>query len=71
MILSNVPSGKEVTLTDINGGRGLRSKLYSMGLIPGVRLRVLCGDGGGPLMICVRDSRLAIGRGMAQKIVVE
>ena len=73
MILSNAPCGKEVTLTEIKGGRGLRSKLYSMGLVPGVKLRVLCGggDGGGPLMISVRDSRLAIGRGMAEKIIVE
>ena len=71
MVLSRVHPGQEVTLKDINGGRGLRSKLYSMGLVPGVKLTVVSANGGGPIMLGVRDSRLAIGRGMAEKIIVE
>jgi len=71
MVLSNVDSGKEVTLIDIEGGRGIRSKLYSMGLVPGINLRVLNQIGPGPVMIAVKDSRLAIGMGMARKIIVE
>ena len=31
MVLSRVDAGKKVIIQDINGGRGLRSKLYSMG----------------------------------------
>jgi len=68
--LTFVKPGNEVTLIDIDGGRGLRSKLYSMGLFPGVRLSVL-GQKGGPMMIAVRDTRLAIGAGMAKRIIVE
>ena len=71
MVLSNVDQGKEVTLIDIEGGRGIRSKLYSMGLIPGINLRVLNQIGPGPVMVAVKDSRLAIGMGMARKIIVE
>ena len=71
MVLSRVSSGSEVTLIGIEGGRAMRSKLYSMGLVPGVRLRILSGNGAGPVMVAVRDSRLAIGRGMAEKILVE
>jgi Fe2+ transport system protein FeoA len=70
MVLSSVDQGKEVTLIDIDGGRGIRSKLYSMGLVPGVKLTVLRGNCAGPVMVAVKDSRLAIGRGMAQKIIV-
>jgi ferrous iron transport protein A len=70
MPLTAVNPGREVTLIDINGGRGLRSKLYSMGLIPGVTLTVL-GTRGGPIMIAVNDTRLAIGVGMAKRIMVE
>ena len=70
MPLAMVSPGKEVTLIDIMGGRGIRSKLYSMGLIPGVKLTVL-GTGGGPIMIAVDDTRLALGLGMAKKIIVE
>ncbi len=71
MVLSMIDSGEEVTLIDIRGGRGVRSKLYSMGLVPGVNLRILSRNGSGPLMIEVKDSRLAIGRGIAEKIIVE
>jgi Fe2+ transport system protein FeoA len=71
MVLSRVDQGREVTLIDIDGGRGLRSKLYSMGLVPGVKLTVLRGNRAGPTMVSIKGSRLAIGRGMAQKIIVE
>jgi len=71
MALSMVDPGKEVTLIDIDGGRGVRSKLYSMGLVPGVSLTVLNRNNVGPIMVRVRDSRLVIGFGMAQKIIVE
>ena len=70
MPLTTVNPGQEVTLIDIQGGRGLRSKLYSMGLIPGVKLTIV-GNRGGPIMIAVNDTRLALGFGMARKIIVE
>ena len=62
-----------MTLARISGERGMRSKLYSMGLVPGAAISVLSpADGGrGPLMLRVKGSMLAIGRGMAQKIIVE
>ena len=71
MFLSRVDSEKEITLVDIIGGKGIRSKLYGMGLVPGVNLRVLNRNGHGPLIVGVKDSRLVIGQGMASKIVVE
>ncbi|MDY6881493.1 MAG: FeoA domain-containing protein [Desulfatiglans sp.] len=71
MVLSATKPGMEVTVTDIIGGRGVRSRLYSMGFTPGTKLTVLKGEGGGPVMVAVRGSRVAIGRGMANKITVE
>jgi len=71
VVLSSVDSGKEVTLIDIGGGRGIRSKLYSMGLVPGAKLTVLNRNSSGPVMVGVKDGRLAIGRGMAGKIIVQ
>lgn len=70
MALSSVEAGKKIVIQDINGGRGIRSKLYSMGLIPGAKLTILRENGAGPVMVAIKDSRLAIGRGMAQKIIV-
>jgi ferrous iron transport protein A len=70
MPLTMVNPGQEVTLIDILGGRGIRSKLYSMGLIPGTKLIVL-GNRGGPIMIAVNDTRLALGFCMAKRVMVE
>ena len=59
-----------VRLLKINAGEGLAGRLSALGLTPGVELTVI-QDAGGPLLLSVRDSRLAVGRGLAQKIVVE
>ena len=71
MPLTIAPPGKEVTLMAVYGGRGVKMRLHSMGLIPGVKLRVLNKNGAGPLMVAVMDSRIALGWGMAHKIMVE
>ena len=71
MVLSRIDPEIEVTLVDITGGRGIKSKLYGMGLVPGVSLKVLNRNGHGPLIVGVKGSRLVIGQGMASKIVVK
>jgi len=65
-----VAQGERVRLLKVNAGAGLSSRLSVLGLTPGVEFTVI-QDGGGPLVLSVRDSRLAVGRGMAQKILVE
>lgn len=62
--------GQLVRLTKIMAGRKLTHRLTELGLTPGVHFEVL-HDHGGPLLLAVRDSRLALGRGMASKILVE
>lgn len=63
--------GKYVTLVTIQGGRGIRSRLHSMGLIPGTKLRILNNGTPGPFLISVRDFKIAIGYGIAKKILVK
>ncbi len=70
MALSMVRSGEEVTLVDIQGGFGMRRKLTDMGLIPGVRLRLIHSHLPGPVIVQVGDSRLMLGHGMAQRVMV-
>lgn len=70
MPLTMVYPGREVTLIGITRGRGIRARLAGMGLTPGAKLSVL-RTGPGPLMVAVRDTRLALGHGMAHKIIVE
>ncbi len=67
--LVQVAAGQEVRLVDINGGRRLTHRLVEMGLTPGVRFRIL-QNSGGPLLLAISDARLALGRGMADKMNV-
>jgi len=68
--LSMLGMGERARLVSVNAGESLTSRLNAMGLTPGVEVTVI-QDSGGPLLLGVRDSRLALGRGMAQKIFVE
>lgn len=63
------PVGQPVNLISIDAGKKLTHRLNELGLTPGVEL-IIVQDAGGPLLISVRDSRVAIGRGMAQKMLV-
>jgi Fe2+ transport system protein FeoA len=67
--LTEAKPGALVQLVAINGGRKLARRIVELGLTPGVKLKVL-HDSGGPMIIAVRDSRIALGRGMAEKLSV-
>ena len=70
MNLSNVPQGQRARLVSV-GGR-LRSKLMQYGLRIGDDVRVLrCALLGGPLLIEVNQREIALGRAVAEKILVE
>ena len=71
MPLSQVSRGKKVTIKMIQAGRGLQARLASMGLIPGVEIRVMQNQPVGPFVIAFKGSRILLGRGMARKIYVE
>jgi Fe2+ transport system protein FeoA len=45
-------------------------RLAELGLTPGVHLRIV-QDAGGPLLVSVRNSRVALGRGIADKLTVQ
>jgi ferrous iron transport protein B len=69
--LFQAKAGRYYAMVDIEGGRKLKEKLYSMGLNPGVKFKIVVNSGAGPIGIEVRQARLAIGRGMAAKIKIE
>jgi len=54
----------------IHGGRRCRRQLMDMGLHPGRQITVIRGKGRGPLLIQTGQTRLGLGRGMAEKIEV-
>ena len=69
--LPMVPTHREVILVSIEGGWGLRRKLTTMGLREGKRFKVLHTHGRGPCIVLVDEMRLALGHGMAHKMLVK
>jgi ferrous iron transport protein A len=59
-----------VRLASIEAGRGLNSRLASMGLVPNVKITVINNGHPGPFIINVKGTRMMLGRGMAHKIMV-
>jgi ferrous iron transport protein A len=56
---------------EVTAGFGLQRRLADMGLIPGASVMVMGGCHPGPLLIDIRGSRLGLGFGVAQKIMVK
>lgn len=69
-VLAELTTGERARIVAIEGGRGLRQKLFLRGLFEGKVVRVISNYGYGPVTIEVDRSVVAIGRGMAQKIMV-
>jgi len=70
MPLAMVSPGEVVEVVDVRAGWGLRRRLADMGLTPGVVIRVMNSQMPGPIVIDLRGSRLVLGYGMTQRILV-
>jgi ferrous iron transport protein A len=70
--LLQIHPGTSVRVIDFDGGVNLRSKLTQYGIYPGDCLRLLRkAPLGGPLLIQCNEREIALGRGVADKIIVE
>lgn len=70
--LLQISPGVTARVIDFDGGINLRSKLTQYGIYPGDRLRLLRrAPMGGPLLIECNEREIALGRGVADKIIVE
>ena len=63
-------AGERVVIKEITGGRQARSRLSDMGLRVGDRIEIINNNGLGRLILGHDCSRLAVGRGIARKIMV-
>lgn len=71
MHLAMVAPGETVRFVAIEGGHCLRKRLADLGLNAGEMISVIQSATHGPMILEVKDSRLALGRGVAHKILVE
>ena len=68
--LSEVPAGKTVRLVAVHAGQGLKSRLAAMGLLANETIHVLRNDFSGQLIVRVKNTKVVLGRGMSQKVLV-
>ena len=70
--LAHLKPGSKARVLDILGGSSLRSKLMNMGLYSGREIQKLSHLGlKGPVVIKAGRTILALGHGIAHKIIVE
>lgn len=69
--LDKLAPGKHGTVLSFTDGRMVTNRLASLGFTPGVAVDMTQNYGHGPLIVTVRGTRVALGRGEAAKIFVQ
>ena len=70
MPLNDAEIGKDMMVIAVNGGKCLKKRLASMGILPGRPLKVVNTSGRGQLIVNINETTLALGHGMTKKIHV-
>ena len=69
--LAELVPGEDAEIVALNGGEKFQSRLRAMGLAEGQTVRKLSRiRWGGPIILLVNRAQVAIGHGMARKILV-
>jgi ferrous iron transport protein A len=72
LTLAEMRTGQTGTLVGILGGRGLIQRLDALGIRPGKKVtKVSSTLFRGPVMLKVNSTHVAVGFGMARKIIIE
>ena len=72
MTLMQVKTGQTVRIMRFDGGLGFEHKLRQLGLFRGDSARVLRhAPLGGPILVEVEGRSIALGRGVASRVIVE
>ena len=70
MPLAFLGEGEVGVIVGIRAGRGLTRRLLAMGVVPGAEVRVLRSSGPGPILVEIGQTRVALGRGVAMKVII-
>lgn len=72
MNLLEIKVGEKTKVININSGWGLKRRLIDLGITQGMEIEVISWNPfGGPILLKVGGTHVAIGRGIARKIEVE
>jgi ferrous iron transport protein A len=70
--LVELSPGQKAKVRRMSGGRGIRARLSALGIRPGVFItKVSTGLMNGPVVIQMQGAQVAIGQGMARRVIVE
>ena len=69
--LDQLAPGAHAVVRVLRGGADFAGRLAAMGLAKGTCIEMLQNSGGGPLLLRAHQTRIALGRGEALKILVE
>jgi len=69
--LNDLETGERGVVRQLRGGREFTSRVATLGFTPGVEVTVVQNYGRGPILVTVRDTHIALGRGEALKVLVE
>ena len=70
--LNQLRAGQTATVVQLLGGRGLAARLEAIGVRPGNKVTKVCSMlFNGPVTLKSNGTQLAIGFGMAKKVIVE
>lgn len=69
--LADLPADTRTVVCELRGGREFVSRMTALGFTAGTEVKVIQNYGRGPLIALVRDTRVALGRGEALKVLVE
>ena len=61
--------GEESVIKKVGGSPEVRTHLENLGFVVGGRVSVIC-ESGGNLIVNVKESRIAVSKEMAQKIMI-
>ncbi len=70
MRLSALETGKTGLVYDLAAGHGLVTRLSALGFTPDAQVTMVQNFGHGPVIVSIRDTRIALGRGEAGKVRV-
>jgi ferrous iron transport protein A len=69
-LLCDLAPGKTGVVHELTGGRGFISRLAALGFTPGTKILMVQNFDHGPVIVNIRDTRIALGRGEAAKVYV-
>lgn len=69
--LTQARENVNLVFISLEGGRGAMQRLTDMGLVPGERLKILNNSGFGPITVLIKGAKVALGYGLANKIIVK